>query len=152
MARDEMMTGPTGELVKCYRRRAANVQAGDYLPEHAAYVTGDALTDPEDGSHWVTMSTGQDVRFTPRGKVWLWRQYSAPVWMTQALEQYRDDRRAWEAGAESGRIVASGAVAGASGAQVAAYNLEPADYRAAYPAPRLADYIREAAAAWREES
>jgi hypothetical protein len=153
MSAADMMPGASGQLVKCYRRRAANVQSGDWLPEHGAHVVGPAVEDPDDGYWWVTLDSGQDVRFTPRGKVWLHRTYAAPEWMAQALDAYRHARFAWEALRESGAVVpASLAGAGAAGTQVSAYQLEERDFRAAYPPPRLAEFIREAAAAWKESA
>ena len=152
MAQHAMMSGPdaSGALVKCYRRRAANVAAGDWLPDYAAHATGAPVTDPDDGSVWVSLASGEDVRFTPRGKVWLFRRYDAPAWMADALSSYRDARHAWEALRESGAVVATSALAGGDGANVSCYQLEDDEYRAAFPPPRLADFIREAASARRD--
>lgn len=141
-----MMPGPDGHDVKCHRRAARNTRAGDWLPEHGARAVGDPLTDPETARIWLTLDTGADVEFTPRGKVWLYREYDAPAWMADAVTAYRAARDAREALRESGAPVPT-SVAGSAGSGVACYQLERADFDRAYPAPRLADFIREAARA-----
>lgn len=158
MAADAMMPGPDGVEVRCYRRSARQVRSGDWLPEHGRYALTDAVTD-DDGRHWVTLSdTAGDwsavsdddvVTFTRRGKVWLYRQYRAPDWMAAAVESYRAARDAREALRESGQLVPT-SVPGVAGSSVAMYQLERADFDAAVPAPRLADFVRDAAAARRE--
>lgn len=150
MAQQAMMTGPDGAEVSCYRRGARNVAPGDWLPEHGAHVTADPVTDPDDGGVWLTLEDGRDVRCTPRGKVWLWRRYAAPVWMADAVDAYRGARDAREALRESGALAPT-SVAGAAGSSVACHQLERDDFNAAFPAPRLADFIRDAAAARRED-
>lgn len=151
MAQSQTMQGPNGDAVKCYRRGARNVAPGDWLPEHGGHVASEPVTDPDDGSVWLTLEDGRDVRVTPRGKVWLWRQYAAPVWMAEAVEAYRSARDAREALRESGQVVPT-SVPGTAGSGVACHQLERADFDRAYPAPRLADFISEAAAARREVS
>lgn len=125
------------------------MSSGDYLPDYGAHAIGDALEDPDDGSVWVTLETGQDVRVTTR-KVWVHRRYAAPDWMRDALDAYRAARDAREALRESSAPIPAGAVAGAAGSLAAWCQLEPEDFSAAYPAPRLADFIRETCAARRE--
>jgi hypothetical protein len=146
-----MMRGPeqSGAVVKCFKRGARNVVAGDWLPEHDATVIV-APYVADDGRVWVSLDNGSDLDFTPRGKVWLYRRYSAPAWMAAAVEDYRHARHAWEALRESSDPIPAGAVAGASGSGVAWCQLEDSDFRAAMPAPRLADHIRAAAAARRD--
>lgn len=144
MAADQMMTGPNGEKVRCFRRAARNVQTGDYFPEYGARVVAAPLTDPETGRHWVTLEDGQDVEFTPRGKVWLFREYAAPEWMADALADYRAARDARDAMRESSAPVPT-SVAGANGSNVSCSQLEDDDFNRAFPAPRLADFIRAAA-------
>lgn len=143
------MTGPDGIEVRCFYRRAANLASGDYLPDYSGHVIGGPVTDPETGEHWVTLDTGADVSFTPRRKVWIFRRYEAPEWMREAVENYRAARDAREAMRESS-APAPTSVAGAAGSLVAWCQLERSDFDAAYPAPRLADFVREAAAARRE--
>lgn len=147
MAQDQMMMSPAGDMVRCFRRRVANVQSGDWFPEHGAHVVGGPVVDPDDGSQWVALDDGTEVRFTARAKVWLWRRYTAPEWMTDAVDAYRAARDARDAVRESS-APAPTSVAGASG--VAWCQLEADDFTAAYPAPRLADFIRDAAAARRD--
>lgn len=147
MTATEMMTGPDGTDVKCYRRTVRQVRPGDYLPEHGATVTADPLEDP-DGGVWLALDNGADVLVKTR-RVWLHREYTAPEWMSSALEDYRAARDAREATRESSAPVPAGLVAGAAGSLAAWCQLEAEDFAAAYPAPRLADFIREAAAARR---
>jgi hypothetical protein len=144
------MPGPHGPDVTCYKRSARQVQAGDYLPDYGAHAIGPAMQDPDDGAMWVTLDDGRDIRITTR-KVWMFRRYTAPEWMADALANYRAARDAREAMRESGQLAPS-TVAGISGSDAGWNQLEPAEFAAAYPAPRLADYIREAAAARREET
>lgn len=146
-----MMTGPNGAEVKCYRRGVRQVTPGDYLPDYGAHVVAPAVEDPDDGAVWVTLDDGRDIRLTTR-KVWLFRRYSAPEWMSEALDNYRAARDAREALRESGQVAPVGAVAGAAGSAIGWNQLEPSDFAAAYPAPRLADFIRDAAASRREAS
>lgn len=145
------MTGPDRRPVKCYRRSVRQVTTGDYLPDHGAHVVAPAVLDPDDGAWWITLDTGQDIRITTK-RVWLFRRYAAPEWMTDALTSYRAARDARDATRESFQPIPAGAVAGAAGSLASWCQLEPADFAAAYPAPRLADFIREAAAARREAS
>lgn len=139
MTASQMMTGPeaSGAVVKCWRRGAANIQAGDWLPEYGAHVLTAPIEDPTSNREawWVTLSDGRDVSFTRRGKVWLYRQYAASPWVAQATEEYRDARLAWERDREN---VALG------------YATEMREYGQERPAPRLADFLRQAAAARRE--
>lgn len=146
-----MMPGPDGRPVKCYRRSARQVTTGDYLPEHGAHVVAPAVEDPDDGAQWVTLDDGRDIRLTTR-KVWLHRTYDAPAWMSEALTAYRSARDARDAMRESSQPIPAGAVAGAAGSSAAWCQLEADDFARAYPAPRLADFIREAAAARREDT
>lgn len=159
MAAQAMMPGPDGNQQSCYRRSARQIRAGDWFPELERFALTDATTD-QDGRHWVTLTdvpgdwsrvTDDDVvEFTPRGKAWLFREYVAPAWMAHAVETYRSARDAREALRESGRLVPT-SVAGAAGSGVAFYQLEPADFDLAVPRPRLADFIRSAAADYRAE-
>lgn len=152
MAACQDMPGPDGVPARCYRRTVRQVRAGDYLPDHGGHVIAAPVADPDDGSVWVALDTGTDVQLTGR-KVWILRKYDAPAWMADALEAYRCARDARDATRESGAPIPAGAVAGAAGSAVAWCQLEPDDFRRAYPAPRLADFIREAAhAARRPES
>lgn len=158
MAADAMMPGPYGAVVRCFRRSARQVRRGDWLPEYGRYALTDAVTDA-DGRHYVTLSDAPDdwsrltdddvVMFTRRGKVWLYREYAAPGWMADAVDAYRSARDAREALRESGQLVPT-SVPGVNGSGVVMYQLERADFDAAVPAPRLADFIRDAAAARRE--
>lgn len=150
MTQEAMMPGPDGVPVKCYKRSARQVTTGDYLPDHGAHVIVPAVEDPDDGAIWVTLDNGQDIRITVR-RVWLYRRYAAPAWMQDACSAYRDARDARDAARESSAPIPAGAVAGAAGSSVGWCQLEPADFNAAWPAPRLADFIREAAAARRED-
>jgi hypothetical protein len=149
MARDAMMPGPDGTEVRAFYRTARQVRAGDWLPDHHAHALADALLDPDDGTVWVPLEGGRDLHLTTR-KVWLHRRYSAPAWIAEAVAAYRAARDAREALRESGDPAPTG-IAGASGSGVAWYQLEPADFNAAYPPPRLADFLREAASARRED-
>lgn len=151
MTMTDVMPGPDGAGVTVYKRSARQVVAGDWLPDHGAYAAGDALTDPDDGSVWVTLDDGRDIRVTTR-KVWLHRTYTAPPWMTTALDAYRAARDARNATRESTDPIPAGVVAGAAGSLASWCQLEDDDFRVAYPAPRLADFIRDAAAAMREAS
>ena len=143
-----MMTGPHGTPVRAFRRGIRQIGAGDWLPDYGATAVGAACQDPDTGRFWLTLDTGQDVEIRTR-KLWVHRQYEAPVWMRDALEAYRSARDAREAMRESG-APAPTSVAGAAGSQAAWCQLEAEDFAAAYPAPRLADFIREAAASWRD--
>lgn len=143
-----VMPGPTGADVTCYKRSARQVQAGDWLPDYGAHTVGPAVEDPDDSAQWLTLDDGRDIRVVTR-KVWLFRRYAAPEWMGDALAAYRSARDAREALRESSQPIPAGAVAGAAGSSAAWCQLEPEDFTAAYPAPRLADYIRDAAAARR---
>jgi hypothetical protein len=149
MTLQAIMPGPDGVDVTCYKRSRRQVTTGDYLHDYGAHAVSDAVDDPDDGSSWVTLDDGRDIRLTVR-KVWLFRRYAAPAWMTEALETYRAARDAREALRESSEPVPPGLVAGAANSGVAWCQLETADFNAAYPAPRLADFIRDAAAARRE--
>ena len=131
-----------------WRRGARNARPGDYLPEYGAHVTAEPVTDPETARVWLTLEDGRDVDLTPRGKVWIYRRYDAPAWMRDALEAYRAARDAREALRESGQLVPT-SVAGAAGSGVACFQLERADFDRAYPAPRFAEYVKDAAAAYR---
>jgi hypothetical protein len=149
MSASQLMTGPDGAEVRAYRRGVRQVTTGDYLPDYAAHVVAPACADPDDGSHWLTLDDGRDIRVTTR-KLWVFRRYTAPDWMADALDAYRSARDAREAARESGAPIPAGAVAGANGSAVGWNQLEAEDFREAWPAPRLADYIREAAAARRD--
>jgi hypothetical protein len=142
------MPGPAGTMVRCYRRSIRQVRAGDYLPDHGGSVLAAPVADPEDSSVWVALDTGTDVQLTGR-RVWLYRTYEAPEWMSTALEAYRAAVLARESARESSEPVPAGLVAGTSGSLAAWCQLEDSDFRAAWPAPRLATFIREAAAAAR---
>ena len=148
MSASQMMPGPDGTDVRAYRRSRLQVTTGDYLPDYGAHIVCPSVTDPDTGSVWVTLDDGRDVELRTR-KVWTYRRYTAPDWMRDALEAYKGARDAREAMRESGAPAPS-SVPGIAGSQVAWCQLERADFDAAYPAPRLADYIRDAAAAWRE--
>lgn len=148
MAVSATMAGPDGSEVTAWRRGARNARPGDWLPEHGGHVAAEPLTDPETGRVWLTLDTGADVDTSPRGKVWIHRRYDAPAWMTDALDAYRSARDAREALRESGHVVPT-SVPGAAGSSAACHQLERSDFDAAYPAPRLAEFIREAAAAYR---
>ena len=148
MSASQLMPGPTGEDVRAYRRGVRQIHAGDYLPDYGAHAIGDAVEDPDDGSHWLTLEDGRDIRLTVR-KVWLFRRYELAGWQRDAVTAYRDARDARQALRESGAIVPAGAVAGTAGADIACYQLTDSEFAAAYPAPRLADFLRDAADARR---
>lgn len=101
----------------------------------------DAVEDP-DGGVWLTLDDGRDIHVTVR-KVWVHRRYQLAGWQRDAVAAYRDARDARNALRESGTIVAAGIVAGTSGADVACYQLSDAEFATAYPAPRLAEFLRE---------
>lgn len=145
MAQSAMMSGPDGTDVRCYRRSARQIKAGDYLPEYGAAAVADVATDDETGRHYVALATDEVVELTPRGKAWIFRTYDAPAWMSDAVSAYRDARDARDVLRESGAVVPT-SVPGAAGSAVAYYQLEDSDFDAAVPRPRLADFIRDAAA------
>lgn len=147
MARSEDMPGPDGAPVRTFYRVVGQLRAGDWLPDYGAHITGAPVTDPDDGSVWVPLDTGVDVRITRR-KAWVYRVYDAPAWVRDALDCYRDARHAWEALRESSTPVPT-TVPGASGGNVVCYQLEADDFRRAFPPPRFADYVRAAAHAQR---
>lgn len=149
MARDEMMPGPDGSPVRAFRRGVRQIRAGDYLPEHGAHALTDAVEDPDDASVWLTLDNGQDVQLTTR-KAWIHRRYALDGWQRDAVTAYRDARHAWEALRESGDPIPAGVVAGTAGANVGAYQLTDEEFARAYPAPRFADFLRDAAGARRE--
>ena len=146
---DQIMPGPDGVPVKCYRRRAANILPGDYLPEHGAHVVTEPLTDPDDGAYWVALDDGREIRFTARGKAWLFRTYAAPAWLLEA-------RDAWRAAYDDGwhvRSLANLRRRRCPALPIAASRVissSGTDYRRAFPAPRLADFVRETCDARRE--
>lgn len=148
MTASKDMAGPDGAMVRAYRRTVGQVRAGDWLPEHGAHVIAAPVADPEDASVWVALDTGADLQLRTR-RVWLWRRYSAPAWMANAVTAYRAACDARNLARESSAPIPAGAVAGAAGSLVSWCQLEDDDFRAAYPAPRLADFIRDAAAAHR---
>lgn len=148
MALQAEMTGPDGTPVTCYKRSARQVTAGDWLPDYGAHTVCAPVTDPDDGSLWLTLEDGRDVSLRAR-KVWLYRRYTAPEWMAGALEAYRSARDAREAMRESG-APAPTSVPGLAGSSAAWCQLEREEFERVYPAPRLADFIRDAAAAWRD--
>lgn len=147
MARQDMMPGPHGTPVSCYSRTARQVTAGDWLPDYGAHALTDAVTDPDDGAVWFTLDDGRDIQHTRR-KVWLHRRYELAGWQRDAVSAYRDARDARNALRESGQSITAG-VAGTAGANVGAYQLSDAEFAEAYPAPRLADFLRDAADARR---
>lgn len=149
MALQATMTGPDGTEVTAYKRSTRQVTAGDYLPEHGAHAVTDAVSDPDDGAVWLTLDDGRDLRIRTR-KVWIHRRYELSGWQRDAVREYRDARDARNALRESGAPVPAGTVAGAGGAPVSCYQLTDAEFNAAYPAPRLADYLRAAAESRRE--
>jgi hypothetical protein len=59
--------------VTAYKRSVRQVAAGDWLPDYAAHAVTDAVEDPDDGTHWLTLEDGRDVHVTIR-KVWIWRR------------------------------------------------------------------------------
>jgi hypothetical protein len=138
------MPGPDGQEVTAYKRSARQVTAGDWLPDYAAHAVTDAVEDPDDGTHWLTLEDGRDVHVTTR-KVWIWRRYTLAGWQRDAVTAYRDARDARNALRESGDPIPAGAVAGTAGAHVGAYQLTDAEFASVYPAPRLADFLRDAA-------
>lgn len=148
MSAPAMMPGPDGLEVRAYRRGVRQLAAGDYLPEHGSHVVGPGIQDPDTGRFWVTLDTGDDVEIRTR-KVWVYRRYAAPEWMRDALAAYRSARDARDAVRESGAPAPS-SVPGIAGSLASWSQLEPEDFARAYPAPRLADFIRDAAAAYRD--
>lgn len=148
MSMSQPMPGPDGHDVTAYRRSVRQIAAGDFLPDFRAHAIAPAVPDPDDGSHWLTLETGQDVRITTR-KVWVVRTYAAPAWMAEALTAYRAARDARAAARESGAPAPAYAAAGTAGAGIAWNQLTDEEMAAVWPHPRLADFIREAAAAYR---
>lgn len=144
MARDEMMPGPDGSPVRAYRRTCRQIRAGDWLPEHGAHALTDAVEDPDDGSVWITLDDGRDLHLTTR-KAWVHRRYTLAGWQRDAVAAYRDARDARNALRESGAPIPAGVVAGTAGAAVGCYQLSDEEFTAAYPPPRLADFLRDAA-------
>lgn len=51
---------------------------------------------------------------------------------------------------ESGTLVSTSHAAGADGAHVSAYALEDHEFRAAFPLPRLRDWMVDRAAEWKD--
>lgn len=135
MASGEVAIGPTGAPVFAYRRKAHGLQAGDWLPEYGARVTGAPARDPEDGAVWVSLDSGEDVRFTPRGKALVYREYRARGLVADARADWYEARQAWEQAREE---VALG------------YRTEEAEYQARNPAPTLQAFLAEHGAAARE--
>ena len=148
MSQSQVMTDADGTPARAYRRTARQIRAGDWLPDYSSHAVTDAVTDQEDGSHWTTLEDGRDIRFTRRGKVWLVRHYAAPEWMTSAVADWRAAYDSWRATRESGAPV-DARIAGASGSLVCYAQLSDEEYRAICPAPRLASFIGDAAAARR---
>lgn len=149
MTMSQPMPGPDGREVTAYKRSARQVRAGDYLPDYGAHAVTDACEDPEDGAQWVTLEDGRDIRVTVR-KVWLVRRYELAGWQSDAVRAYRDARDARNALRESSAPIPAGAVAGTSGAPIGYCQLTDGEFAAVCPTPRLADYLRDAAAARRE--
>jgi hypothetical protein len=151
MSAPAMMPGPDGTPVRAYRRSVRQIRAGDYLPELGAHALTDAIVDPDDArAVWLTLDNGQDVQLTTR-KAWVHRRYTLAGWQRDAVTAYRDARDARNALRESGDPIPAGAVAGTAGANVGAYQLTDAEFASLYPAPRLADFLRDAAESRREE-
>lgn len=151
MSLSAIMPGPAGE-VTAYKRSVRQVHAGDWLPDYGAHAVTDACQDPDEmRAVWVTLEDGRDIKLTTR-KVWLYRRYTLSPWQRDAVTAYRDARDAWQALRESGAPVPAGTVAGTAGAAVGCHQLSDDEFRTAYPAPRLADYLRAAADARREAS
>lgn len=150
MARDAALAGPHGSPVRAFRRLTRQVRAGDWLPDYGAHAIADALEDPDDGSHWLTLDDGRDLRVTAR-KVWLHRRYALAGWQREAVAAYRDARDAREAVRESGDACPAG-VAGTAGSSAAWCQLSAAEFATAYPPPRLADFLREYADANRDHT
>jgi hypothetical protein len=148
MTLQAIMPGPTGVDVTAYKRSARQVRAGDWLPELGAHAITDAIADPDDGAQWVTLDDGRDVRLTTR-KVWLWRRYELADWQRDAVTAYRDARDARAAMRESSQPIPAGVIAGTAGAEISWCQLSDAEFAAAYPAPRLAEFLRDAADARR---
>jgi hypothetical protein len=148
MTLQAIMPGADGADVTAYKRTARQIRAGDYLPDYGGHALTDAVTDPDDGAVWITLDDGRDIRVTVR-KVWMHRRYALADWQRDAVQAFRDAVHARNALRESGTIVAAGAVAGTAGADVACYQLSDEEFRMAYPAPRLAEFLRDAAAARR---
>jgi hypothetical protein len=146
MTMQAIMPGPDGP-VTAYKRSSRQVTAGDWLPDYGAHAVTDAAEDPDDGAQWVTLEDGRDIRLTTR-KVWLYRRYTLASWQRDAVAAYRDARDAREAMRESS-APAPTSVPGIAGSSAAWCQLEPSAFAAAYPAPRLADFLRDAAAARR---
>lgn len=149
MSMSAEMPGPAGAYVTAYKRSARQIRAGDYLPDWEAHAVTDACEDPDESrAVWVTLEDGRDIRITVR-KVWVYRTYELASWQRDAVNAYRDARDARNALRESGEAITASA-AGTSGASVGAYQLSDEEFREAFPAPRLADFLRDAAAARRE--
>lgn len=135
--------------------RAAKVARGDFLPDYGARVHY-AVTDPETGEIVLDVTRDQDgtpVRgelvLTATERVRVHRKREAPAWVREATEAYRSARDAWEAGRESGNVAPT-SVPGTSGSGVAMYQLTRAEYAEHVPAPRLATFLAEYAAARRD--
>lgn len=122
----------------------AGVRPGDYLPEYGAACDASAL-DRVAGVWCLSLTDGRDVDVHPLTAVTVARTRQAPAWVQAAASEYRDARDVWEARRESGQTAPS-TVPGSNGASVACYQLEDADYAAAFPRPRYADFVREHAA------
>ncbi len=148
MARCEEMPGPDGTPVRTFYRTVGQIRPGDWLPDFQAHTVTEPVTDPDDGTVWLTLDTGEDVNLRRR-KAWVHRVYDCPEWVRDAVDTYRHARAAWDALRESSTPVPS-TVPGADSGTVC-YQLEDSDYRRAFPVPRLADYLREAAAGVRRQ-
>ena len=149
MTLQAIMPGPSGQDVTAYKRSARQVRAGDYLPDYSAHAVTDAIEDPDETrAVWVTLEDGRDVKLTTR-KVWLFRRYELADWQRDAVTAYRDARDARNALRETGAAITASA-AGTAGASVGAYQLSDEEFSEAFPAPRLADFLKDAAAARRE--
>lgn len=75
---------------------------------------------------------------------------SAPMWVREAITDYRAARDAWDALRESAKP-APASVAGTNGATVALHQLEDADFVAAHPPPAFRDFLADRARRQRRE-
>lgn len=137
------MSAFTTAGVREARPRACDLRAGDYLPEHGGAVVAYVVTERANPAArrrsrrdvaWIETRDGRDIALGALERVRVLRLRRLAAHIVAAREAYAGARDAWE----YARDFACHGYA----AELEAYPRE-------HPAPRFADYLREAAAALR---